>query len=289
MGERYKITGMPNVYAYNNYREYLKDYFDETQKKNERFSYRAFNRAVGFTSPNFLRMIVLGKRNLSPKAIKKLSVHFQFNKKQSSFFENLVLFNQSDTYDEKVLYYERIAFFKSYQEIKTLDFKSYQFFSKWYYPTIREMTLQDNFKENPHWIANHLCKTITEEEAKEALELLKDLKLLQYDKNNKLKPVDQNITTDDEVTHISLLHFHKEMIALANQSLENTPPHFRDISSITVGLNESGFKKTKKKLQELRQELNLELSKTKKVEAVYQVNFQLFNLTKIPLGWQKKE
>lgn len=279
---------MPSIFAYTNYRQFLSDHFEEVKGKNPGFSYRAFCRIAGFTSPNYIRMIVLGTRNLSPKAIAKVAKGLKLNKKQTAFFENLVHFNQSQTHEDKVKHYERLCFFKAYQDIKSLDHKGYLYFSRWYFPVIREMTQMEGFREDPRWIANNLCPAILEDEAREALKILRELELVAYDENKRLRPVDKNVTTVDEVSGLSLMSFHREMIAMARASLENTPQDFRDISSVTVGIDKETFHHTKERLRELRQDLNLNLSQSSKVEAVYQLNLQFFNLSVIPKKWLKK-
>ena len=37
------------------------------------FSYRYFSRVAGFSSPNFLKLVAEGQRNLSPKSIAKFA------------------------------------------------------------------------------------------------------------------------------------------------------------------------------------------------------------------------
>lgn len=277
---------MISVYSYTNYRDYLRDYFEEVKDKNRLFSYRAYCRSLGFTSPNFLRMIILGTRNLSGDGIKKVANGLGLKKREADFFSSLVGFTQAKSHNERVANYERMCFFKAFMEIKKIDNQSYRYFSKWYYPTIREMTLIEGFREDPRWIASHLSGTVTEEEVKEAITLLVELGLVERDKTNKIRAVDKNISTSNDVASISLVNFHCEMMNQAQTSMESTPHSFRDISSITVALDRDSMLKAKTKLQELRQELNLKLSQCKKPDTVYQFNFQMFNLTEIPKSWK---
>ena len=52
------------VFAYSNYREFLRDWFAQLQSS-PGFSFRSFSRIAGFNSPNFVKLVVDGKRNLS--------------------------------------------------------------------------------------------------------------------------------------------------------------------------------------------------------------------------------
>lgn len=276
------------IFNYTDYRKYLSDYFEQSKVKNPSFSHRSFCKLLGFTSPNYIKLLISGQRNLAPKSAFKIAERLGLKKKECDFFLTLVEFNQAETHEEKVRVYEKIAFFKSYQQVKNIDIQYYHYFSHWYYPAIREMIFLPDFREDVRWIKARLCDEVSEEEIKLALVSLLELDFIKYNDQRKLVPSDQNISTADEVNNISLLAFHKEMMRMAQRSLDETDHRFRDISSVTTFLDYKGFQETKKLLQDLRQDLNLKLSATKSPEAVYQINFQFFNLTKIPKSWEQK-
>ena len=72
------------------------------------------------------------------------------------------------------------------------------------------------------------------------------------------------------------------MIQKGMESIERTAAAKRDISSLTIALSEEKFKEAKRRIQEFRRELNVLLSEGGKEEAIYQINFQIFNLTEVP-------
>lgn len=76
----------------------------------------------------------------------------------------------------------------------------------------------------------------------------------------------------------SVSNFHDNMIALAADSIDNTLPEYRDISSVTVAIDQETFEEAKRRVQDFRRELNVLAFNRKKPDAVYQVNFQSFNL-----------
>lgn len=277
----------PNIYAYVNFRDFLKDFieFKKDTGIQQRFSYRAFSKYLGYTSPSIMRMIIKGIRNLPEDRIEKLGELLKLGRKESQFFKNMVYFNQSPSLEDKQKFFEKICIFKAYQEIRSIDHLTYQYFSKWFYPVIREMVQMADFKPDPRWIVRFLSNTITVEEADEGLQTLIKLGLLVPDEEGRLKPVDKNIISDTEVGYISLVSFHIKMIEKAKESISATPHEFRELISVTVPVNEESFKETKKRLQELAEEFAVVLSKTKEVEAVYQLNFQFFNMTPIPPHW----
>jgi len=54
----------PDIFAFLDYREYLRAYYHHA-KQHRRFSYRAFSRKAGLRSPNYLKLVIDGERNLT--------------------------------------------------------------------------------------------------------------------------------------------------------------------------------------------------------------------------------
>lgn len=274
---------MPDLFKYLDHRRYLKDYYrEQKEKRGSTFSFRTFARAAGLSSPNFLKLVMDGKRNLGPDGIERFGKALKLNKEETAYFENLVHFNQASTDDERNEWYKRLSTSKKYREIREIEKDYFVYFSHWYYAAVRELVLLPDFKEDPDWIARHLFPPITVREAKTAVELLLKMGFVKRDKSGRLVQVERNITTAREVQSLAISNFHRQMILRASESIERTPPEKRDVSSLTLALSKEKFTEAKRRIQEFRRELNVLLSEEGKSEAVYQVNFQIFNLSEVP-------
>lgn len=275
--------GMVDLFRYLDYRHYLRDYYREQKEtKGSRFSFRTFSRAAGLRSPNFLKLVMDGKRNLGPEGIACFQKALHLNKEESAYFENLVLFNQATNDRERTERYQKMSASKSYQEIKEIEKDYFVYFSRWYYAAIRELALLPDFKEDPKWIARKLSPPIKPQEAATALELLLKLGFLKRDKSGRLVQAERNITTPREVQSLAIANFHRQMIRIASEAIDRTSAEKRDISSLTIPLSAEKFREAKRRIQEFRRELNVLLSDDLKADSVYQINFQIFNLTEIP-------
>src|SRR3989338_3815356 len=96
----------PVIFEYDNYREYLRGLYDHLKVARGHFSYRYFSRMAGFRSPNFLKLVIDGDRNLSGESIEKFIKALKIQNKEAIFFRNLVLLNQSETLEEKKYFTE---------------------------------------------------------------------------------------------------------------------------------------------------------------------------------------
>ena len=57
--------GVPEVFAYLDYRAYLRDYYTSRKAQGASFSFRSFSRKAKLRSPNYLKLVMDGARNLT--------------------------------------------------------------------------------------------------------------------------------------------------------------------------------------------------------------------------------
>lgn len=270
----------PMIYEYSNYRTYLKDLCAWQKATSRSFSFRNFSRQAGFRAPNFFQLIIDGKRNITAESMEKIAKAFKLNKEEGFFFRNLVFLNQAATLEEKKFYSEQLIRSRLYRKLHPLKQAQLDYYSHWYFIPIRELVGTVNFQENPDWIAHRLSPPITSAEAKKGLEQLESLGLIRRNEEGKLIQTEDFVATGDEVVSSLVSQFHREMIQKGSEALDRFRGVERDISSLTVALTENGFKQIKELIQKFRKELLSLVSQEKESTGVYQVNFQLFPLTK---------
>lgn len=274
------MKGKIDIYSYTNYRKLLEDYYEqEKAKAPDKFSFRFFARRAGFSSPNFLQLVIKGERNLGHESLHRFARVMGLTKRETQFFESLVLFNQSADPQEKARAFERVVSFREYRESKKLLLGQYEYFSKWYYPVIREMATLRDFREKPSWIAKNLHPQISQAEAGVALERLKELKLLTPDANGLLRQTDQNLSTEEEVASTALVKFHREMIQHGLNSL-NHPANEREISGLTMSLSSEQFHQVKQRIRDFHRDIQKLIASDANghSDKICQLNFQFFPL-----------
>ena len=81
-----------SVFDYLDHHKFLKDYFEEKKAHCPFFSYKYFAQKAGFSSPNFLKLVIDGKRNLTKDSVFKFCKAMGLNKKDTAerFGEKLV-------------------------------------------------------------------------------------------------------------------------------------------------------------------------------------------------------
>src|SRR3989338_10129624 len=127
----------PNIFEFDNYRTYLKELYASLKTAKAPFSFRYFSKKAGFRSPNFLKLVMEGKRNISPESIEKFAQALDLNKEGAIFFRNLVLLNQATTVEERKFYAEQIIRSRFYRKVYPLKQAQFDYYSNWYFIPIR--------------------------------------------------------------------------------------------------------------------------------------------------------
>lgn len=270
----------PNIFDYLDYRSFLSDMFDFKKQRNHHFSYRVFAAKAGFSSPNFLKLVITGQRNLTNESIGKIAKGFDLNKQERDFFENLVFLNQASNYDEQDHYYSKMMSINGYLKSHKLEKSSYIYFSKWYYPAIREIAVFGDRSLTPDKIAKILSPDITAKEVEKALKLLQELGLLRKDNNGLWEQADKVVTTGPEVQSLVIAKYHKEMMKMGMEAIERYAPHERDISAVTLSVKKEKITELKERIIAFRKELLKLACEDEDSDQVFQINFQAFPLSK---------
>lgn len=269
----------PDVFDYLDYRAFLRDTYVFKKARGRGFSFRAFSRRAGLKAPNHLKRVMDGDRNLSSASARKYADALGLQDDAGRYFCDLVAFGQAKTTAARSAAYERLTGFRGYREAQRLDMAHAAYHSNWYLPAIREMALRVDFVDDPGWIATHLRPTIPPVDAKDGVEVLLELGLLER-VDGTLRQPQGTVTTGAEPHGIHIANFHREMMARAEASIDLFEPNERDISSLTLALGPDGLRRLKERLRRFRREL-LALSEQEEDEAsmVIQLNLQLFPLT----------
>lgn len=269
----------PDVFAYLDYRAYLRDHFAFAKAK-WGTSHRGLARRAGVRSPTFLKLVMEGERNLSAASAPRVAVACRLEGEAAEYFVRLVGFNQARDTDAKRAAYERLQHFARWRRIHALDLARDAYFARWWLPAIRELVAADGFREDPKWIARQLRPRVSVREVRKALATLLELGLVVRDERGELKQTEATVSSGRETGSVQMARYHRAMMALASEAIDNFPRDERDLGSLTLCVDESGLARLKERLQQVRRELLLEepalgTARTR----VVQVNIQLFPLT----------
>lgn len=270
-----------DVFRYLDYRRYLADYY--RSKKSRGFSYRAFSRAAGLGAPNYLKLVIGGQRNLTAAMAARFAAACGLSGEAAEYFAQLVEFNQARNVEQRNRSYARLIAFSRYRRGHKLDLAQAAYHSTWFAPAIRELAASAQFREDAEWLAEALWPKIKPSEAKQALETLLELGLLERDAHGRLRQTTPVVSTGPETLGMHITNYHAEMMRRATAAMELVPAASRDISALTFCVGPSGLQRLKQRIQEIRRELIELVEAEPDRNQVVQLNLQLFPLSR-PIG-----
>jgi uncharacterized protein (TIGR02147 family) len=269
-----------SVFDYIDYRLYLGAYYQLHKEKERSFSHRLMARRLGFTSPNFLKLVMDGKRNISKESLGKITRGLNLNKQETEYFSYLVFFAQAKSAIDKNYYFGLIAAMRSRKNIASLAPDQFEYFSDWYHPAVRELVSGMAGPLDFEALSSKLDGKVTAAKIRKSVELLIRLGLITLDGDSAYRASSPLLNTKNELNSFSIRHYHAEVLDIARQSLENVEPKGREFSHLTVKISPDGFAKIKQRIQDFREEILQMVAGDKQTNEVCHVNFQFYPVTK---------
>ena len=272
---------MKPIFEYTDYREWIRDAFDDFKQRKTVISWRYMAMKLGADPGNLLR-VSQGKIHLTLSLVKPMAEFFELNEKETAYWTELVCFGRAKTDAEALNHYEKMQVLKGIP-LKRLAKKELEFYRHWYCNSIRSIIGICKFKDDYEGLAESCTPPISVDEAKSAVKLLYDLNMISRDRDGYWKVNDTFVSTGGNWRSEAVRTFQKETIRLAGESLERHNPPQRDISTVTMTFNMDDIALIREKIKEFRSELLRMAQEGSGDDTVFQLNVQLF-----PIGFAKK-
>ncbi len=270
----------PNLFDYFDYREYLHDYYVYHKNRNPAYSYRLFARKAKLGSPNYLKLVVDGKRRITDRTLFQFARGLGLSRDEEKYFRELVMYQEVSDPDSKELHLRSLLKYQEKQRTPTpLKADRIKFVLDWHHAVIRELVLSKDFKEDGAWIAKRLGNKVTEAQAKESLELLVRLQILKRNAEGRLEQFEPLLTSSDEVPSHVLRSLHRTYLRKAINSIFSVPLDKRELSGLVLCMPQNRLKEIKAEIKEFRKKLNRKYGLEKDGDEVYFVGLYLYPVT----------
>lgn len=275
---------MKPIFEYIDYRDFLKDFYEEHKGQHSFFSYRYFGNKVGI-DPSYLLKVMLKTRHLAEKSIPKITTFCKLSENESEYFHTMVLFIKAKSQRESRLHFEKLLSIRYIKNKRLVEWQ-YEYFSTWYHPVVRSVLEYFDFKDDYAQLGQQISPQITEKEARDSVRLLEKLKLIKRDENGRYQLTDAAVTTGEAWRSVAINAFQEQTIKLSQESLERHDRLLRDISTITMNIHAENFEEIRQRITEFRRSLIAYVGESTNPDRTYQLNMQLFPLTDTKRGKQ---
>jgi uncharacterized protein (TIGR02147 family) len=266
--------------GYLDYRLYLESLYLYLKQAAGSYSYQRFSKDLGFNAPTVMHQVVRGYRPLTVKAAERIAGALGLDGAEKKFFLTLVAFCNAKTSLKREQLFETLLAQKREVLPEAADRDALAYFSEWYHPVIWEMISSKTFKPDPKWIAERMIPRIKPEQAEAALALLTRLGLIVFDKDQgTYRQTQLRVSTGHRVQGMALVSYHQRMIEHGKAALTRIDGQRRDISAVTVNVNEETARKLKSMIHAFQLQLLDAADRSGGGDQVYQINIQLFPFT----------
>jgi len=269
---------MISVFKYTDYRAFLKDYYLDRKKTVRRFSYRVFCGLAGIKSPGHLMLILSGKANVSTDLAQRLCAAMDLNKRECEFFLGLVEFNQAQSHDAKKNALEKMLSLEK-TPVRLVSADHYKYYETWYHSAIRALVEFMDVTDEYDRLAGMLEPPITPAQARRSVALMLKLGLITRDGNGFLRPAEAGVDTGVQGGSTAIVNYGLSTIDLARRAIRDMPAKERKFSWVTAGVSAKGYGAILDKIRKFRADV-AEIAAADSAERVYQVNIQVFPLSK---------
>jgi uncharacterized protein (TIGR02147 family) len=269
---------LEHLFDYDDFRKFMQDYFDEQKKMRAVFSHRFFAAKAGFSSSSYCLNVIRGRFNLTPKSIDKISKAMDFEPLQKAYFEALVQYNQARQVDERDQAWKQILQIRKQIEFTHVTTREQAYFSKWYYPVVRELAVESNWNGDFRVLARQLTPQITTEEAREAVKNLLEWGLLKQ-VGESYEHTSQMLDAA-EIPPIALRKIRREYIQHAIGAVESMSKDERFAAFTTLAMSENSYNYAVEVLEEARKKIIARAANDLNVERVYEMMLVAFPMSK---------
>jgi uncharacterized protein (TIGR02147 family) len=269
-----------NIFNFTDYRPFLSAYYNWHKENTRGFSHRLMASTLGFTSPNFLKLVMDGKRNLGRESLPKVARGLGLNKQETAYFSYLVFFAQAKSEIDKNYYFGLIASLRSRKNIAVIGDEQFEYFSEWYHPAVRELVKGKAEPLDFTALAQMLGNRVSPLKIRKSVELLKRLDLITLDNSNAYVHSSPLLNTQNELKSFAVRKYHKDILSMARQSLDSINMEEREIAHVTIKISAKGFSNIKHRLQQFREEMLQMAANDSETKDVYHLNFQFYPVAK---------
>ena len=276
---------MRSVLDYDDFRKYILDFYHE-KKETQNLSWRAFAEKARIKSPIFLKLVCDGKSGLAEDTAMRIAEAMDLTSYELDFFLLLTKFNQVKRDDIRNLVFADMMEIAKVHKVNVLGAGLYDYFANWVNAVLRELApaVKNSSLEK---IATACLPEISAESARESLQFLIKNGFLKK-RGNTYRQTSKSLSTGRiSIVAPSVRSFHRQMGELALNTLDKVPVTERNFSTLTLGITEKTYQKILKELACFRRKIIALATNEDEVERVYELNLQLFPLTK-KLSKEKK-
>ena len=270
---------MPDIFTYLEYRDYLRDAYEERRKLQPFFSYRFIGNKVGMDS-SYLTRLFQKKIHLGEDLVGRMASVFGLAAESLEYFQSLVAFNKARSEAQARVFHEQLMRLRGVG-YRVMQEDEQEYFSNWIHVALRSLLDYMPFDGDYEALGAALSPPVSADEAKQAVFLLERLGLARRTDHG-YEILDTHLHSGDNWVSEAIRTFQKTTMELASRSLDTVPASHRDISTMTMNIDASSLEDLRIMVREFQENVAKLVESAQVSDRVYHMNIQIFPLSRLP-------
>lgn len=256
------------------YRDFLKSYYDKRKEEMPFYSYRMMGDKLGLDS-SYLYRVLQKKQHLPAHALPAAKDILALTGRSAEYFD--LLYSAAVSKD-KGKREELMAKALALRDVDrhSLEAAELKVLRNWWILAVRAYLDMNGGVVNVKQIAHDICPPITEAQVEEAIEILKEVGLVKKLASGKLALTEAHLTAGGPEKASAVREFQKQVLGLASDALDTIPVTERNISTLTLSVDQSCFDDLGDMLREFRRLVQKRVDEVKNSDRVMQMSMAFY-------------
>ena len=268
-----------SVFMYFDYRDFISAVLETMQSKG--LSLRAIQENAGVSGSAFFSRILDGSRPLSIANAKNIAKSWGLSVDESDYFLDLVRFGNEKNVDVREELLRKLLAVRANNQEFALQDSSLKFFSKWYYPVLRDLLplLPPNMPAEK--IGRMFTPVLRAPQVESGIRYLMESGFVTLDENGVYRVEQPIVSTPPRVRSTILRKYHLKNLEVNSEVYDLFTSDDRSVTSVTCSLSKESFEKAREEIAKLREKILALSREEKNPDRVCHVGFQLVNRAKV--------
>lgn len=262
-----------NVFMYFDYREYIRDVLETLQR--DGLSLRAIQESAGLSGSAFFTRILDGSRPLSTANAKTLVTAWGMGEDEAEYFMDMVKFGNERDVDRREGHLKKLLAVRSRNREYALQDSTLKFFSKWYYPVLRDLLPLVPAGTSAERIGRMFTPALRAPQVQSGIDYLVEAGFIAIGEDGKYAVTSPIVSTPPRVRSTILRKYHLKNLEINAEVYDSFTSDDRSITSVTCSLSKEGFEKVREEIAALREKILAIAREDKSPDRVCHVGFQL--------------
>ncbi len=268
-----------SVFMYFDYRDYIRAVLETMQSKG--LSLRAIQENAGVSGSAFFSRILDGSRPLSIANAKNIAKSWGLSVDESDYFLDLVRFGNEKNVDVREELLRKLLAVRANNHEFALQDSSLKFFSKWYYPVLRDLLPLLPPNTPAEKIGRMFTPVLRAPQVESGVRYLMESGFVTLDENGVYRVELPIVSTPPRVRSTILRKYHLKNLEVNSEVYDLFTSDDRSVTSVTCSLSKESFEKVREEIAKLREKILALSREEKNPDRVCHVGFQLVNRAKV--------